>query len=352
MSGHHIQAGWRGLTGRRNLLVAGASVAAIAALVPVYRLQSLSWAEAAAASTVFVLPCAVLCVVVWRVLGRGTDASIGRKAARHVSLAVAFSVVWTTVFASLVYLLRPQALSGFLRDGAVWQFVWGLVIYGGLALAARLQSRLQQRELAIARAELLALRAQLNPHFLFNTLHSLGQLAREDPLATQQAIERFGDLMRYVLDAGRPGSGEVSLEEELRFVRSYLAVEALRLGDRLRVVEDIEPDALELAVPPLLLQPLVENAVRHGLAPRRLGGTIRLSAHLTSSTLAVEIADDGDGADPDAWRSANGLGLKAVCRQLNAAFPGAARIRITTRPQAGFAAHLEMPQRVAARALP
>src|SRR5262245_57833453 len=222
-----------------------------------------------------------------------------------------------------------------------------MFIYGALALVAHVQRRLKEQELAAAGAKLQALRAQLNPHFLFNTLHSLTQLAREDPIATQDALERFGGLMRYVLNAGRDASADVSLEDEIGFVLNYLAVERLRFGDRLRIEANIEPDALELAVPPLLLQPLVENAVRHGLAPRRDGGTIRLSAHVTGTVLAIEIADDGNGTEPDAWRRSKGLGLQAVRRQMNARFPDDGEFEVVTRPGAGFAVRITIPACIA-----
>jgi sensor histidine kinase YesM len=158
--------------------------------------------------------------------------------------------------------------------------------------------------------------------------------------------------MRYVLNAGRDASTEVALEDELNFVRSYLALERLRLGERLQVVEEIDADALELAVPPLLLQPIVENAVRHGLSPRRDGGTIRLAARTEDDWLKIEIADDGAGAEPDEWRRAEGLGLKAVARQLRAWFRDAAELDVTTRPQKGFAIRLTLPARVPRRSQP
>jgi sensor histidine kinase YesM len=242
-------------------------------------------------------------------------------------------------------------MAHFLRNGAIWQFVWGLVIYSGIAQGQRLQSRLKARELAATRAELQALRAQLDPHFLFNTLHSLTQLAREDPRATQDALERFGELLRYVLSAGRNAQSLVALEEEIGFVRNYLALERLRLGDRLRVVEKIDAEALEIAVPPLLLQPLVENAVRHGLAPRRDGGTLRLSVELAPDVggdrLDIEVADDGNGADAAAWCTSTGLGLQATRRQLAANFGRAGRFDVQTQPGRGFAVRLTLPAQVA-----
>jgi signal transduction histidine kinase len=335
--------------GSRLAVLAAAVVTAV--LIPVYRSQSLPWADAVVAAVMFVMPCVLLGLVVWRATVRARPTTLTwRSIALHAGGAVLFSAVWTGIFASFVYAIRPDWISGFLGDGAVWQFTWGLVIYAAIVQVARTRARLREREAATSDAELQALRSQLNPHFLFNTLHSLGQLAREDPVATQEALEHFGDLMRYVLDAGCRPSAEVPLEEELRFIRRYLSLEGLRLGERLRVVEDIEPDALEFAVPPLLLQPLVENAVRHGLAPRREGGTLRLVARVRGETLVVEVTDDGDGAPPEAWRRAPGMGLKSVLRQLDACFGGAAQLGVTTRPQAGFSAVVRMPARLSMRA--
>jgi drug/metabolite transporter superfamily protein YnfA len=332
----------------RSILVAAASLAAIAVLIPVFHLQGLSWPHAMSASIMFVAPCVAFSWIVWGVLvRRARRLPPGRAFAAHAATAMVFSLAWTVVFSSLVvFVLRPEMKFEFLRDEAVWQFTWGLIIYGVLAQAARTQGQLRERELAAANAELQALRAQLNPHFLFNTLHSLTQLAREDPEATQHALERFGDLMRYVLSAGRETGGDVALEEEIDFVRNYLAVERLRLGDRLRVVEDIDPETLELAIPPLLLQPLVENAVRHGLAPRREGGTIRLKTRAEEALLVIEISDDGAGAEPDAWRLSEGLGLSAVARQLQARFSSAGELEISTAPNNGFIARLTIPARV------
>jgi hypothetical protein len=338
---------------RTVVLLASASLAGIAVIIPAYRLQGESWMSASLAAVVFVVPCVVLAWVAWRILLARRDTGFtGRGIAGHLMTGVAFSALWTVSFIGFVYLIRGADMAGYLRQGAVWQFVWGIVIYGAIALAAQTHKRLKEQELAAAAAELQALRAQLNPHFLFNTLHSLTQLAREDPVATQEALERFGGLMRYVLTAGREASAEVPLEEELGFVRDYLAVERLRLGDRLRVFEDIEPDALELAVPPLLLQPLVENAVRHGLAPRRDGGTVRVTARVTGAVLAIEVADDGHGGEPNAWRGSAGLGLQVVRRQVDARFLDAGRFEVITRPGAGFSVKIAIPARTPGCRLP
>jgi uncharacterized membrane-anchored protein YhcB (DUF1043 family) len=335
---------------KRRSILAGAVVLVTVALIPVYRLQELSWLEAVAAAVTFVAPCVLLGWVIWRLLMRRPKTQNRLHAVVvHGLTAIAFSVTWTLPLVALVYLLRNEVSAAFLSEGAVWQLVWGVVIYCVLLMAARAQQRLRERELAAAQAELQALRAQLDPHLLFNTLHSLTQLAREDPVATQDALQRFGELMRYVLKSGRESGAAVALEEELEFVRNYLALEQLRLGDRLRVSEHIEPDALELEVPALLLQPLVENAVRHGLAPRREGGTVRLSATTNHGCLTVSVSDDGNGAEAGQLHESQGLGLKAVARQLQAHFSGAAQVVVETQPRAGFTVSLKMPARLPRR---
>jgi LytS/YehU family sensor histidine kinase len=264
-------------------------------------------------------------------------------------LAIGFSAAWTGAIAGLSYAVDRAAAAAFVENGAAWQFIGGLIVYAAIAASARAsvaRRRLQERELAAANAELQALRARLDPHFLFNTLHSLTQLTREDAGAAAEALERFGGMMRYVLRAGDEAVREVALEDELGFVQQYLALERLRLGRRLNVEERVDPETLELAVPPLLLQPLVENAVRHGIAPRRSGGTVSIATRLEGERLALEVSDDGDGADAEAWRESAGLGLAAVRRLLEAHFPGNGELRIQTRPGAGFAVRLEMPARL------
>ncbi len=337
-------------SGYRTPILAGSALLLTAALVPVYRLQGLSWPEAAITAPTFVVPCVLLGWLVWRLLMRPPSAqNLTRLLAFHALTAIAFSIAWTMPLIALVYLMRRTVSPLFLKDGAVWQLLLGLVIYCVLLIVARAHQRLRQQELAAAGAELQALRAQLNPHFLFNTLHSLTQLAREDPVATQDALQRFGELMRYVLSSGRERTAEVSLEEELDFVRNYLALEQLRLADRLRVVENIEPDTLELGVPALLLQPLVENAVRHGLATRRSGGTVRLSATVGNDQLTLVVSDDGNGAEAGWNDRSKGLGLKAVARQLHAHFPDDAEFAVETQPGRGFTVSLRMPARLPVR---
>ncbi len=172
----------------------------------------------------------------------------------------------------------------------------------------------------LAQAELRALRAQINPHFLFNTLNAIASLISENPEAAEDVVTRLADVFRYALTSS--GREHAKLADELAFLRSYLAIERVRLGDRLRVEETIEPGVEGALVPSLLLQPLVENAVRYAVAPREDGGTIRLEARRVADTLEIVVADDGPGFLPGAVPSGHGVGLESVRERLRLAGEG------------------------------
>ena len=144
-----------------------------------------------------------------------------------------------------------------------------------------------------ALAELAALQARINPHFFFNTLNTISSLVEEDPQRAGDIVTTLAELFRYTFRAAE--SRPVRLEEELEFVRRYLTIEQARFGDRLRVVREVTSEAQRVMVPGLLLQPLVENAVGHGVAPLRRGGTVRIAARIEDGALVVEVSDDGRG---------------------------------------------------------
>src|SRR5262249_12543584 len=148
-------------------------------------------------------------------------------------------------------------------------------------------------EKRLAQAKLQALQMQLNPHFLFNTLHSISSLMHRDVEAADRMIDRLSDLLRSALEGSDTQEGE--LQDELEFLKRYLEIEQPRLGDRLTVKMDIEPDTLRARVPNLILQPLVENAIRHGIEPRARPGRIELRAQRKDATLALEVRDNGIG---------------------------------------------------------
>ena len=158
---------------------------------------------------------------------------------------------------------------------------------------AALERSTQQAQAATREAQLAALRAQMDPHFLFNTLNSVAASVPPEQGATRDLVARLAGLVRYTLAAAR--RERVLLREELDFVRDYLALEGERMGERLRVEIDADEDALDAAVPPMLVQPLVENAVRHGLAPALGGGTVRIEARRLGGAVHMLVRDDGIG---------------------------------------------------------
>ncbi|MEO1699816.1 MAG: histidine kinase [Planctomycetota bacterium] len=209
-------------------------------------------------------------------------------------------------------------------------------------LAASLRVRAAELEGALSEARLAALQGQLHPHFLFNALHSVGGLIRAErgPEALT-ALDSIGDLLRTSLDAG--GEQFVPLERELELTRRYLAVEELRLGERLRVEIDAAPGLGEADVPAFITQPLVENAVKHGIAARTEGGAVHVRARADASgrSLVVEIEDDGAGFDPGTAR--RGVGIAHVEGRLDALFDGAASLEFAARAGGGTVARLTLP---------
>lgn len=281
-----------------------------------------------------------------------------RKVALSVMLQAAmasvFSLAWLA--AIVLHLLARVGMAATMHlvagfDGR--QFLIGLWVYGiiaGVSSALRATGRSREREASAARAEALrmhaeleALRGQLNPHTLFTTLHTVSGLVQRDPVTARQALERFAELLRYVLDARRLANEDVTLAEELGFVRDYLALEQLRLGDRLSVVEQIDFEALDCVIPSLMLQPIVENAIRHAISPRASGGTITIGASLEDDQLILVIADDGPGAVEEGVRAAQGLGLRVGRQRLEAKYPRVGHFTVTTAPGAGFTVTLTLP---------
>jgi sensor histidine kinase YesM len=334
----------------RSLVLAfGAGLAATILLAPIYMFEGVPQARALAAGAIVAMPGALLVWVAWRACKAMHRAS--RPAVLPVVHGLAgllFALAWTAIIYLLLALVNTATAASYLRLWAPWQTLDGLLLYAATAAiehSAWARRRLDRQMLATTRAELHALRAQLNPHFLFNALNSIIQLAEEDAAATQAALERLSDLLRHATRSSRGGQIDVTLRAELDFIRSYLALEQLRLGERLAVVEQVADETLDALIPSLLLQPLVENAIVHAIAPRRTGGTIWLSAHVANSQLILEVQDDGPGWDPAAPRRPHGMGLDIVRRQLEIRFPGQSGLRIGRRPEGGASVRLTLPAR-------
>ncbi|GJG89394.1 hypothetical protein tb265_45750 [Gemmatimonadetes bacterium T265] len=253
-------------------------------------------------------------------------------------------------FPDRLSLFRKELYGGFLHAVLVYALVAGgtTVVEATRALHRREVEALTL-EARLARAETAALRQQLQPHFLFNTLHAIASLVPKRPRDAQALIADLAALLRLSLD--HHGADETTLGAELAFADAYLAIEQARLGDRLRVVREIDPGLLDAAVPALLLQPLVENAVRHGIAPVVAGGTLRIAARRESSRvedrLHLLVEDDGQGATVADLRLGVGLGnVRARATQL---YGAAQTFVVEGAPGRGFCVRVTLPWRRLAR---
>ncbi len=195
-----------------------------------------------------------------------------------------------------------------------------------------------QLEARLALAQLEMLKMQLQPHFLFNTLHAISALMYRNLEGADRMIARLSDFLRLTLDSA--GVQEVTLKREMEYLDKYLEIEQVRFGERLDVRRAIEPGTLDLLLPNLILQPLVENAVRHGIAPRAGGGRIEVNARVDQGTLVVEVLDDGPGPSGEIRE---GLGLSNTRARLEQLYGKESRLELAGVPQGGFRARLIIP---------
>jgi hypothetical protein len=237
----------------------------------------------------------------------------------------------------------------------VWPVLYSMMGYGVIATAfhmirandarRRQEVAVQQAHALLVATELNALRSKLNPHFLFNTLHSIIALTRRDPTAAETALFQFSDMLRYVLDTEKTGNDRVTLDDELRFVRDYLELESLRLGPRLKVEWELDANAGGHVLPALSLQPLVENSIKHAFNPHSRPGRLVIRARVNARTgkLILSVGDDGPGADIGRVRASNGLGLRTVERRLQLEYGTDEGLAIDTSPGAGFVVTMAIP---------
>jgi LytS/YehU family sensor histidine kinase len=230
----------------------------------------------------------------------------------------------------------------------VMLFIAGVVLYGqSIAMhysivafesARAAERRILESQVSAREAELRALRAQLNPHFLFNSLNSISALTGPDPEAARRMCQLLGDFLRTSLSLG--GRERVAFAEELALAERYLSIEQVRFGARLTFERQIEPEAERCLVPPLLIQPLVENAVKHGVADRVEGGTVLIQARRSGSSLQVAVENPRDPQAPP--RRGQGLGLDNVRRRLEALDPERTRVEVL-REEERFRVVLTLP---------
>ncbi len=215
--------------------------------------------------------------------------------------------------------------------------------------AIRIESKLQEQGRLLLEARLDALQRQINPHFLFNTLNSIASLIRSKPELARQMIVKLGNILRVLL---RERDAFVPLEEELTFTDDYLDIEVIRFGEKLRVVKEIAPATLQVVVPSMLLQPLIENSIKHGLEPRISGGTIVLRSRLEGERLVIEVEDDGVGIEPATTiaapvsglvREGSGIGMRNVRERMEVLYGDDAQVEMVSRPGRGTRVRLVMP---------
>jgi len=315
-----------------------------------------SWATATYHTAFYFVPGIVLGLCVWSIVGWMGERSHhwGKYLGLHLACGLVFSVAWLILFlVGLHVSMPPAATSEMLNSQRLWLVLIGLLVYSvlvGVRSIDGLAKQVRERELNTAkseslrvRAEMEILRGQLDPHFLFNTLHSITALVRENPVRAEEALLQFGDLLRHVIATKREGADEVPLGEELAFIDRYLALEKLRLGERLRVERSFDPTAQDCWLPAFTVQPLVENAIRHAIAPHREGGTLKLSAHVRENRLEILVEDNGPGADPIAVAKASGVGLGAIRQRLKLRHGETATLNIDTAPGRGFRVTISLP---------
>ena len=248
------------------------------------------------------------------------------------------------------YALQWQMLSGLMAYLTIVSSVYIGQVNESLQIEERRNAELEMRtiraESARRQAELTAIRSQLNPHFLFNTLHSLMALVRTDAAAAETAIEQFAQMMRYVLQSQSSencGNSDVLFADEWEFIETYLKLENLRLGARLKVSADIETSAFNCRVPAFLLQPLIENAIKWAISPRLVGGEISVKAWIEKDFLKITVKDNGAGTSVENALHAKGFGLRLIREILATRYGDDGSLNIETAPNAGFTATLIIP---------
>ena len=280
---------------------------------------------------------------------------------RRILLHIPAGLGWTCVFVFALFAVtivlsgQPLSPAGFadkVRADFWGTFQWNVQVYwlivgGWLAWDYYHESRTRelkasQLERLLAEARLQTLQTQLQPHFLFNALNTISAFVERDPAGARRMIEHLGDLLRFSLD--RSVRQETTLQEELAALEHYLAIQRVRFEDHLKVSVAAEPDTLRAAVPGLILQPLVENAVRHGAAQR--SSSIKVSARRDNGNLHLSVLDNGPGLPPS-WRLAEsaGIGLSNTRQRLAQLYPAAHTFSVREAPEGGVIAEVVIPYR-------
>jgi two-component system, LytTR family, sensor kinase len=364
---------------RARLLFTVATVLALSSTIQAWRLQALSADQTWALTLKLMAQLMVLNTVYWYVpallapvvveitrryrLGRTPWPS---TLAVHLACAFLFSLLHTGTMLLVRSLLfenggRVTNLSWwtYIQRQYIMQLDWMLATYFclvGLGHAIDYWREARERAVSaerlqtrLAEAQLEALQRQLQPHFLFNTLHAISSLMRTNVDAADTMIDQLSDLLRLSL---RSRSQEVTVKQEFDLLRSYLAIEQTRFRDRLSVQIDVDPDVLDARIPQLLLQPLVENAVRHGIAPRARPGRIDVRARREGPQLTIDVRDTGDGLPPERLVALNdGVGLSNTRARLTHLYGMNHGFAFANLPGGGFQVSVSIPYRLAPAAV-
>jgi two-component system LytT family sensor kinase len=281
-----------------------------------------------------------------------------RRVMRRPRIDRQFSMLFAIAFAeaSRVWLARvfPHRIFALVAD-APW--LRALVclsapITVGIALkvwnALRLEISFEEQKRLLLEARLDALQRQINPHFLFNTLNSIAALVRSKPELAREMTVKLANILRALL---RDHGSYVPLRDELRFTDDYLDIEVVRFGQKLRVEKEIDPETLEVLVPSILLQPLIENSIKHGLEPRIHGGTVTVRSRLTGDRVRIEVADDGVGIGDRSGTTlrssaGTGIGIKNVQERLEVLYGDRAHFDVVSNPGRGTLVSIEIPAEI------
>lgn len=272
----------------------------------------------------------------------------------HFLAALFFSLLKNFLYVWYVYYGKPYGPPSF---GAYLVYFlkllpWNVLYYTiivGVFYILDYSRRAREREIQatkleaqLSKAQLDVLKMQLHPHFLFNTLHAISALVRDNPDAADLMIGRLSDLLRLSLE--NRDRHHVPLKEELDFLKIYLEIETTRFQDRLRVHLEIDPETLDVLVPNLILQPLAENAIRHGIAPRKEGGDLSIRAAMAEGKLCLEVADNGNGLDPaKSKKTKKGIGLTNTRERLRQMYGESHRFVVKNGSERGVRVIIELP---------
>jgi two-component system, LytTR family, sensor kinase len=349
--------------GRRRAVAAGVILSGWTLLALLFAPQTylanlqaprpLTWTEAFIANAALFYMWAVLTpLVLW--LGRQFPIDRGRIPARvavHFAAALAVTVLHLVGVSQLNMLLmgnpeeyRPPvpAVALVVGYGATDVMIyWGLLAAGHALVYFR---RYQDREFRLVQAQLHSLRTQLHPHFLFNTLNAIAELIYQDPPSAERTVTQLSDLLRQALNRG--DEHEIQIGEEMDFLQKYVAIQQTLLQERLTVHWNVAPETTNALVPAMILQPVVENAVQHGIAPRASGGTLYLSTRREGEMLRLQVQDDGVGLR-DTRMTNDGVGLSNTRARLQHLYGEHHTWEMTATPGGGVTVTMRVPFREA-----